>query len=77
MNDTRPEIEAIQIGIQRGMSGEQRLLIAFEMSTFARQLSMARLRTEHPDWSDAELSRELLRDAFLPGRPPWERDERS
>jgi hypothetical protein len=48
------------------MTGEQRLLIAFEMSQFARELVKARIRQEHPDWPEAQITRELLRLAFLP-----------
>jgi hypothetical protein len=52
------------------MTGEQCLLLAFEMSEFARDLSRARIRQEHPDWSEQQVSRELLRLAFLPSSLP-------
>jgi hypothetical protein len=52
------------------MSGEQRLLLAFEMSLFARELGRERIRQEHPDWPDARIARELLRLAFLPAPLP-------
>jgi hypothetical protein len=48
------------------MSGEQRLLMALEMSLFARELASARIRQEHPLWAEAQVARELLRLAFLP-----------
>ena len=64
MSDTSPEAAAIQNEIIRRMSGEQRLLLAIEMSEFARGLAAARLRQEHPDWTDWEIKRELLRYAF-------------
>jgi hypothetical protein len=48
------------------MSGEQRLLLAYEMSMFGRELNRLRLRHEHPGWNDAHIARELLRLAFLP-----------
>ena len=64
MNDTSPEAAALQTEIYRKMSGEQRLKLAFEMSDFARELTLSRLRSEHPEWSDWELRRELLRYAF-------------
>jgi hypothetical protein len=48
------------------MSEEERLLLAFEMSLFARDLARARIQQEHPEWTDAQLERELLRLAFLP-----------
>jgi hypothetical protein len=72
--DTSPSAQALQIKIQRSMTGEQRLLLAIEMSTFARELAKARIRDEHPEWPDAKITRELIRLAFLPGAPPpWPR----
>ena len=35
----------------------------------ARGFAMARLRAEHPDWTEWEIKRELLRYAF--GSEPW------
>ena len=52
------------------MSGEQRLLLAYEMSMFARELNRARLLREHPEWPEASIARELLRLAFLPAPLP-------
>jgi hypothetical protein len=52
------------------MSGEQRLLLAFEMSEFARDLAKAGIRRDHPDWDEARVARELLRLAFLPAPLP-------
>jgi len=68
--DTTPAAHAVQIDIQRSLSGEQRLLLAFEMSMFARDLSRERIRQEHPDWPEAQIDRELLRLAFLPAPLP-------
>jgi hypothetical protein len=48
------------------MTEEQRLLLALEMSLFARSLAKAGIRHEHPDWTDGQVARELLRLAFLP-----------
>ncbi len=52
------------------MSGEQRLLLAFEMSMFARELCRERIRCEHPEWQEGRITRELLRMAFLPAQLP-------
>ena len=71
-----PESKAIEIQMQvhRGMTGAQRLLIALQMSDFVRKLAISRLRSEHPEWSDAELRLALLRSLFgasiVPGRSP-------
>ena len=64
MSDTSPEAAAIQTEIYRRMSGAERVALAWEMSLFARELALSRLRAEHPDWSEWELKREILRYAF-------------
>jgi hypothetical protein len=70
--DTSPAAQALQLEIQRRMSGEQRMLLAFEMSLFARDLAKAGIRHEHPEWSEARVARELLRLAFFPAPlPDW------
>jgi hypothetical protein len=52
------------------MTGEQRLLMALEMSLFARELTRERIRQEHPEWTETQVARELLRLAFLPDPLP-------
>ena len=52
------------------MSREQRILLAFEMSMFARELNRERIRREHPEWPEAGVARELLRLAFFPAPLP-------
>ena len=70
--DTSPAAQAVQLEILRAMSGEQRLLLAFEMSEFARELAKEGIRREHPDWSEELVARELLRLAFFPAPlPSW------
>jgi hypothetical protein len=69
MSDTSPAAQAIQDEIHRRMTGEERLKLAFEMSEMARSFALARLRKEHPDWTEWEYTRELLRYAF--GSEPW------
>lgn len=69
MSDTSPAVQAIQDEIHRRMSGEERFRLAIEMSEMARAFAESRLRTEHPEWTDWEIKRELLRYAF--GSEPW------
>lgn len=64
MSDTSPEAAAIQAEIHRRMTGTQRLDLAIEMSMFARDLALTRLRREHPDWSEWEELAQGL--GFLP-----------
>jgi hypothetical protein len=65
-SDTSSAARELQLEVQRTLSGEQRLLLAFEMSLFARDLAKERIRRDHPEWCEAEVARELLRLAFLP-----------
>jgi hypothetical protein len=68
--DTTPEIAAMQARIQDSMSGEQRVLLAFEMSHYAHELARQCLRDEHPEWSEEQITREFLRSLFPPGKAP-------
>lgn len=70
ISDTTPEAAEVQLAVFRRMTGEQRLKLALEMSDFTRELSLSRIRFEHPEWSDWEVKRELLRLDFLPGSLP-------
>jgi hypothetical protein len=70
LTDTSFAAQAVQLEIHRSMSGEQRINLAFEMSMFARELNRARIRHEHPEWSEAQIARELLRLVFLPSPLP-------
>ncbi|MFY9660677.1 MAG: hypothetical protein WAJ97_08630 [Terriglobales bacterium] len=72
IGDTSPAAQALQLKIQSAMSGEQRMLLALEMSEFARELARAGIRRDHPQWTEAQVARELLRLAFLPAPlPAW------
>jgi hypothetical protein len=66
VRDTSPEAEALQLQIWRAMTGEQRLRLALEMTDFARELAKSGIRRDHPDWTEAQVIRELIRRAFLP-----------
>ncbi len=64
MSDTASEAMAHQTKVYRRLAGVQRLSLAFDMSLLARDLSRTRLRLQHPDWTDDEVKREVLRYAF-------------
>ncbi len=70
ITDTSPSAQALQTRVQRAMGGEQRLLLAFEMSLFVRELARQQIREEHPEWSDAEVAHEFIRRAFQPSPVP-------
>jgi len=69
MNDARAE--ETQRSIQRRMTAEERLRLACEMSDIAHDLCRARIRQQHPEWADTEVTREMVRAAFSPQPSPW------
>jgi len=72
MTDTSPEARAKQDEILRAMSGEQRMTLAYEMSMFVRELMREDIRRDHPEWTEAQITRELLSRAFFPAPlPTW------
>jgi hypothetical protein len=66
ITDTSSRAQAVQFEILRAMPGEKRLLMALEMSLFARELAREGIRRDHPGWTETQVARELLRLAFLP-----------
>ena len=62
--DTSVEADALQLEILRRMDGASRLRLALDMSLAARALALAGLRQRHPDYSERDLTRALLRLAF-------------
>ena len=38
------------------MNGEQRVILAFEMSMFTRELARAGIQHEHPDWPEERVN---------------------
>jgi hypothetical protein len=48
---TTPE----QFALLRAMGGERRLELAEEMFWLARELKVAGVRHQHPDWSDEQV----------------------
>jgi hypothetical protein len=69
-SDTSPAAKKLQMQIECAMTGEQRLLEALEMSLFTRELAKSKIRSDHPDWSESQIARELMRLAFLPDPLP-------
>jgi len=63
-SDTSPEAAAIQAEIFRRMTPEERLRIALELSEEMRNITLAGLRSRHPEMSEEELRRELIREWY-------------
>ncbi|HEX6909577.1 MAG TPA: hypothetical protein VF142_04265 [Longimicrobium sp.] len=70
MRDTSARAAEVQASIYRRMSGSERVQLAYEISMTAREFAASRIRHEHPEWSEADVRRELLRIAFLPAPLP-------
>lgn len=66
--DTSERAAAIQERLQRAMSPEQKLRMVLESSDFARLFARGRLRREHPEYTEAELSLALTEQLY--GRRP-------
>jgi len=60
-SDTTPEAHRKQIEILRKMSPEQRAITSLELSDNVRQIAMAGIKKQHPDFTDTQIRRELLR----------------
>ncbi len=61
MKDTSIIAQEIQARIQRSMTGEQRLLLAIEMSDLAHDLLVAGVRYRNPDLNEREVILEVAR----------------
>ena len=58
--DTSPEIEKMQADLHEAMSGEQRVMLAFEMSDAMHELAKQYLRDRHPEWPEKQVTRHYL-----------------
>jgi hypothetical protein len=61
ISDTHPRAAEVQAEIFRRMTPAQRLRLALEMSESMRNVALAGLRNRHPELSEKELARELMR----------------
>ena len=50
--------------VQSFMTGEQKVLLSFEISQFDREIRKQKIRREHPEWCELEIMHETLRQAF-------------
>lgn len=70
--DTSAKAAAIQERLHDALGPEGRFRLAMQMSELAREFAKAGVRERHPDYTDAEILRELARLFY--GRVP--NDER-
>lgn len=69
-SDTSLEAEKVYLEMLRGMTDEQRSRIAFDLTNFMRRAAASRIQSEHPDWTERQIKRELLRISLLPDPLP-------
>jgi len=72
MNSRQPVVEAMtpmMVEVMRSKTPAERLAIAFRMWESARAMVLANVGRQNPDWSDAEVEREVA--ARMRGRIDW------
>ena len=62
--DTSADADRAQFEAYRRMTGAQRLKIALDMSEFVRECAKSRIRKRHPEMTDQEVTRELIREMY-------------
>lgn len=62
--DTTEKAAAIHAALNRAMGPERRFCAAMELSDFVRELAKAGLRSRHPEYTEAEIVRELTRQLY-------------
>lgn len=70
VSDTSLAAKERLMRIEAAMTGEQRILRALEASLLVREFTKAGIRSRHPDWTEMQVARELLRLQFLPAELP-------
>jgi hypothetical protein len=55
-----PSPDEVRLAILRRLSGAERIRIATEMSSAARELAIAGLQHRHPEWSGARVQQEWV-----------------
>ncbi|MBC8363809.1 MAG: hypothetical protein H8E59_02270 [Actinobacteria bacterium] len=61
LDDTDTEIRRLQFEAYRRMTGEERVLLASELSEQARQATIAGIRSRNPGFDDDQVMAELVR----------------
>lgn len=61
ISDTHPDVERLQLEGWRRMSPAEKLQRVADLNAAVRQLAEARIRAEHPEYSETEVKLELAR----------------
>ncbi len=59
--DTSREAAEVQLAVWRGMTCDQRVAMAFELSENVRQIAAEGVRQRHPDYSNDEVRLAVIR----------------
>lgn len=62
--DTSEEAHRIQLEVWRRKSGSERLKAIFEMSEFVRECAKSRIRKQHPDLTEQEVTNQLIFELY-------------
>jgi hypothetical protein len=69
-SDTTPAARKRQREIELAMTGEERVLQALEASLLVREFTKSGIRANHPDWTETQVARGILRLQFLSAKLP-------
>lgn len=61
VSDTHPDVAAMQREMLRRMTKEQRLKLALEMSNYSHACAIELIRSQHPEFNQRQVIRELVR----------------
>ncbi|MCG8462955.1 MAG: hypothetical protein MI919_42260 [Holophagales bacterium] len=62
--DTSADADRAQFEVYRRMTGAQRLRIALDMSELVRECAKSRIRKWHPEMTEEQVTRELIREMY-------------
>lgn len=64
MNDTPPDVRAVFTGLLMRRSGNERVMMAFEMFDMARALMTADIRAHHPGITESDLRVQIFERTY-------------
>lgn len=67
--DTSPQAQAVLTRIDREMSADQKFRRVFELTRLTRELAMARIAEQHPEWNQRQVRQRLVEELYGV-RPP-------
>ncbi|MEM9555512.1 MAG: hypothetical protein AAGC60_14745 [Acidobacteriota bacterium] len=62
--DTSADADRAQFEVYRRMTGAQRLKVALDLSEFVRECAKSHIRKRHPEMTEPEVTRELIREMY-------------